>query len=171
MEIKVIVLGSYAVGKTSILQKFKSNQFKECSEPTIAIDYVSQVFEIKGKDCKVQFWDTAGQEKFNNITEQYYRKAQGSIIVVSCERSVKDNIAECQKYLSLFKEQTQALPSLLLLNKIDLVAHGEYLQEINKALNDIKALQRKYNLIDFKVVSAKTTSSQDFFNTFGPFVK
>lgn len=95
MEIKLIVLGTFAVGKTSILQKFKHNQFKESSEATIAIDYISQVFEIKGKDCKVQFWDTAGQEKYNNITEQYYRKAQGSIIVVSCERSVKDNIAEC----------------------------------------------------------------------------
>ena len=95
MEIKLIVLGTFAVGKTSILQKFKHNQFKESSEATIAIDYISQVFEIKGKDCKVQFWDTAGQEKYNNITEQYYRKAQESIIVVSCERSVKDNIAEC----------------------------------------------------------------------------
>lgn len=71
----------------------------------------------------------------------------------------------------MFKEQTQALPSLFLLNKIDLVAHGEYLEEINKAMKDIKALKKKYNLIDFKVVSAKTTSSQDFFNTFEPFVK
>lgn len=68
MELKLIVLGTFAVGKTSILHKFKNNQFMEHSEATIAIDYISQVFEIKDKDCKVQFWDTAGQEKFNNIT-------------------------------------------------------------------------------------------------------
>ena len=64
------MLGTYAVGKTSILHKFKHNQFKESSEPTLAIDYISQLFEIKGRDYKVQFWDTAGQEKYNNITSK-----------------------------------------------------------------------------------------------------
>lgn len=68
MEIKIIVLGCFGVGKTSILHKLKNDKFVENLETTIAIDYISQNFEVEGKEVKVQFWDTAGQEKYNNIT-------------------------------------------------------------------------------------------------------
>jgi len=41
---------------------------------------------------KIIFWDTAGQEKFNNITQQYYHKSDGAIIVASCEKDIVNNL-------------------------------------------------------------------------------
>jgi GTPase SAR1 family protein len=83
---------------------------------------------------------------------------------------VKENLADCEKYLNLSKEHDSKLPSILLLNKKDLVDEG-YLQEINKSLPEIKVLQSKYNLVKFLTVSAKTQSSTEFLNIFESFVK
>jgi small GTP-binding protein len=48
---------------------------------------------VEGREVKVQFWDTAGQEKYNNVAEQYYRKADGAIIVASCDKPVKQAVS------------------------------------------------------------------------------
>ncbi len=75
MEIKIIVVGCYGVGKTSILHKLRTGSFAEGLEATLAIDYISRGLEVEGREVKVQFWDTAGQEKYSTIAEQFYRRA------------------------------------------------------------------------------------------------
>ena len=51
------------------------------SPPSIIIDFKHVTLTIDGKRVKVQIWDTAGQERFRNITQTYYRKAQGTLLV------------------------------------------------------------------------------------------
>ena len=36
---------------------------------------------VDGKHCKLQIWDTAGQEKFLSLTKNYFQKADGVIVV------------------------------------------------------------------------------------------
>jgi hypothetical protein len=62
------------------------------------------------------------------------------------------------------------LPNILFLNKKDLVT-AEYLKEINKTQQDIDLLKIKYNVFDFKVISAKTTARQEFITFLEKFVK
>lgn len=77
---KVLLIGESAVGKTSLMTRFSENLFTVNTHATIGIDYNSRMIKIDGKVVKLEIWDTAGQEKFGNITANYYRGAQGALL-------------------------------------------------------------------------------------------
>lgn len=52
---------------------------------TIGINCVWNVIEIDGLRIKLQIWDTAGQEKYKTITQNYYRNSNGAIIAYSID--------------------------------------------------------------------------------------
>ena len=49
--------------------------------PTIGIDFKIKMLQVQDKRVKLQLWDTAGQERFQTITANYYRGAEGVILV------------------------------------------------------------------------------------------
>jgi small GTP-binding protein len=67
---------------------------------------MSQIVEVDGKRIKLQIWDTAGQDRFKNITQTYYKGASGIILTFSFDdkeslknidswmRSIEDNSSE-----------------------------------------------------------------------------
>ena len=56
-------LGDSGVGKTNLLCRFTKNVFIQGSRPTIGIDFSPKIMKVNDYTVKVQFWDTAGQEK------------------------------------------------------------------------------------------------------------
>eukprot|EP00298_Acanthocystis_sp_HF-20_P021657 c2816_g1_i1.p1 GENE.c2816_g1_i1~~c2816_g1_i1.p1 ORF type:complete len:200 (+),score=52.58 c2816_g1_i1:48-647(+) len=78
---KVIIIGSSGAGKTSLLSKFADNTFAFTEPPTIGVDFKARHVEYHGKNYLVQFWDTAGQDRFREITSTYYRTAKGIVLV------------------------------------------------------------------------------------------
>lgn len=79
--IKLVILGDSAVGKTNILLRFSSSEYKTTHLPTIGVDFKVKNLTVDGKKLKLQLWDTAGQERFKTITQTYYRGASGIILV------------------------------------------------------------------------------------------
>ncbi|BFU24930.1 Ras family protein [Entamoeba histolytica HM-3:IMSS] len=77
---KILIIGESGVGKTAILERYCENIFNESLLSTVGVDFKSKYFTIEGKRIKVQLWDTAGQEKFRNITTSYYRGTHGCIV-------------------------------------------------------------------------------------------
>lgn len=59
--IKLILIGSSGVGKTSILTRFAENKFSESYLTTIGVDFRFKTININNKNVKFQIWDTAGQ--------------------------------------------------------------------------------------------------------------
>ncbi|CAF1086365.1 unnamed protein product [Rotaria sp. Silwood1] len=78
---KILFIGDSAVGKTSLMFRFSDNIFTETFTPTIGIDFKVKTITLRGKLVRLQLWDTAGQEKFFNITRSYYRNADAIILV------------------------------------------------------------------------------------------
>ncbi|CAO1635634.1 unnamed protein product [Sympodiomycopsis kandeliae] len=81
--LKILLIGSSSVGKSSLLLRFTEDEFlgPEESSATIGIDYKLKSITVGGKKFKLSIWDTAGQERFRTLTSSYYRGAQGVIIV------------------------------------------------------------------------------------------
>ncbi|XP_016410361.1 ras-related protein Rab-43-like isoform X2 [Sinocyclocheilus rhinocerous] len=75
---KIVLVGDVGVGKTCVVQRFKTGVFLEKQGNTIGVDFTMKTLEIHGK--RVKIWDTAGQERFRTITQSYYRSANGAII-------------------------------------------------------------------------------------------
>ena len=79
---KVLLLGDSTVGKTCFLMKYTDKSFQEIHMSTIGLDYRLKTMTLKnGKTVKLQIWDTAGQDRFKAITKNYYKSANGIIII------------------------------------------------------------------------------------------
>jgi small GTP-binding protein len=75
---KIVFVGDISVGKTSIIYRLLENKFKENYEPSIGVDFCSKSIRYKGKNIKLQIWDSAGQERYKSLIPNYVR---GSSII------------------------------------------------------------------------------------------
>ncbi|XP_070972940.1 ras-related protein Rab-15-like [Oncorhynchus clarkii lewisi] len=79
--LRLLLLGDSGVGKTCLLCRFTDNEFHSSHISTLGVDFKMKTLKIDGIKVRVQIWDTAGQERYQTITKQYYRRAQGFILV------------------------------------------------------------------------------------------
>jgi len=96
LQIKLMMIGDQAVGKTALLVRYADKEFHEQLLPTIGIDFKIKTIELQGKKIRLQIWDTAGQERFRNITQAYYRGAMG-ILLIYVRLFMTDCLACCFK--------------------------------------------------------------------------
>jgi small GTP-binding protein len=115
---KLLIVGESGVGKTCMLLRFADNLFEENFLSTIGVDFKVKEITVNNQKVKLQIWDSAGQERFRNITSSYYRNCSGIIIVydVTSEDSfirVTDWIQEVRRYVP-------TVPLIVVGNKCDL---------------------------------------------------
>lgn len=120
IDIKVILLGDVSVGKTSILGRYINNSFNDEYKCTIQVEHKTKIIDIDSNtSVKMTIWDTAGQEKFRSLTRQYYRVAQGAIIVFDLTK--KETFLYIQKWIKELNNNGNAnIPILIVGNKSDL---------------------------------------------------
>ena len=81
LDFKVIILGMSEVGKTCLLINYFDKKFKENNISTIGIDFKTKFFKFDEKKVKINYVDTAGQERYQSISKGLFQKVQGIIIV------------------------------------------------------------------------------------------
>jgi small GTP-binding protein len=81
MSYTFIIIGCAGVGKTALLKRLVDDNFTECLDSTVGVEFDSTVLTVDDQNVRLQIWDTAGQEKFRSITKAYYRTAAGVLIV------------------------------------------------------------------------------------------
>ena len=86
IEIKTIVLGEHAVGKTNLINVAIGEEFNESSKPTLSAFYVQKKFTINRKNYLMKIWDTAGMEKFRSLTKLFYKDSKIIIFVYDITR-------------------------------------------------------------------------------------
>lgn len=124
---KLVVVGDGGVGKSALTIQFFQKMFVEEYDPTIEDSYIQHT-DIDGQWCILDVLDTAGQEEFSAMREQYMRTGDGFLIVYSVtDRASYDHVPEFQDLIHRVKEQGQ-FPALLVANKVDLV-HQRVVQE------------------------------------------
>ncbi|XWS50818.1 hypothetical protein CRYUN_Cryun12cG0121700 [Craigia yunnanensis] len=103
---KAVLIGDSAVGKSNLLSRFATDEFRLDSKPTIGVEFAYRNVKIGDKIIKAQIWDTAGQERFRAITSSYYRGAAGALVVYDITRrttfrNVKKWIDELREFGNL----------------------------------------------------------------------
>ncbi|XP_074482353.1 ras-related protein Rab-19-like [Sebastes fasciatus] len=125
---KIILIGDSNVGKTCVVQNFKSGIFSERQQNTIGVDFTVRTVDIDGKKVKMQVWDTAGQERFRTITQSYYRSAHGAIIAYDItRRPTFDSVNHWIKEVGIYGASNVVL--VLIGNKCDLEKERQVLFE------------------------------------------
>ena len=78
---KLVLLGDGGVGKSTLLRRHRTGEFREEYIPTRGCNIVEvPIFTNHGR-IDFEIWDTAGQEKYKSIIKAYYKGAIGVIIV------------------------------------------------------------------------------------------
>jgi DnaJ family protein C protein 27 len=80
-RLKVISMGSEAVGKSCIIKRFCEERFVPKYLTTIGIDYGVKPVTINGAEVRVNFWDLSGAPDFLETRNEFYRDAQAAILV------------------------------------------------------------------------------------------
>ena len=124
--IKILTLGDTEVGKTSIVLRYSDDKFQDSKTATIGIDFKIKIIK-KGKEkIKVSIYDTAGQERFQNIVKHYYRGANGVLLVYDITK--RKTFEKLNFWINDLKENSDNLENLfvyLIGNKNDLEENRE----------------------------------------------
>ena len=149
IEIKTILLGEQAVGKTNLINATIGLDFKEDSNPTLASTYVEKQYNINGTKYLMKIWDTVGMEKYRTFTKIFYKNSKIIIFVYDITRQKTFDeleywINEVQKNIENFhvKAIVGNKTDLLDFEQVDEEAARDYAEKKNSC---------------FKLVSAKKT--------------
>ncbi|XP_038594440.1 ras and EF-hand domain-containing protein isoform X1 [Micropterus salmoides] len=116
---KVVLVGNSSVGKTSLLRSFCEGRFHPSTTATVGIDYSVKTLTLDNMQVAMQLWDTAGQERYRSITKQFFRKADG--VVVMYDVTVEESFKAVRPWLINVQDAAgEGIPVLLLGNKMDM---------------------------------------------------
>ncbi|XP_071500822.1 ras-related protein M-Ras-like [Diadema setosum] len=130
---KLVVVGDGGVGKSAITIQFFQKLFVADYDPTIEDSYIQHT-EIDGDWCILDVLDTAGQEEFSAMREQYMRTGDGFLLVYSVtDRASYDNMKSFHTQILRVKDK-DSYPMILVANKVDLVHQRKVTEEEGKTL-------------------------------------
>lgn len=151
-EYKLVVVGAGGVGKSALTIQLIQNHFVDEYDPTIEDSYRKQVV-IDGETCLLDILDTAGQEEYSAMRDQYMRTGEGFLLVFAV------NNAKSFEDIAMYREQIKRVkdaddvPMVLVGNKCDL-------QMRSIDLKEVREVAQNYN-IPFVETSAKTRMGVD----------
>ncbi|XP_061186033.1 ras-related protein Ral-A-like isoform X1 [Saccostrea echinata] len=116
---KVIMVGSGGVGKSALTLQFMYDEFVEDYEPTKADSYRKKVV-LDGEEVQIDILDTAGQEEYAAIRDNYFRSGEGFLCLFSIteQESFQATVDFREQILRVKNDDT--IPFLLVGNKADL---------------------------------------------------
>lgn len=154
-KLKICLVGEHAVGKTSLIGRYVSNEFSDSYISTIGTKVTRKKITIQHPKTKEQIdvhlmiWDIMGQQGFRQLlTQAYFFGAQGIIAV--CDNTRDYTLSDLEGWIDGVQNVTKEIPTVFLGNKCDLVDS----QEIG--LNELKSFASGYKSSEAYLSSAKT---------------
>ena len=150
--IKIIVAGDGGVGKTSLLNRYISNEFVEGMKLTVGTDFFTHVFDCKGRTVKIQVWDFGGEPRFRFILPDYCKGACG--VLLAFDLNDFATLINLNEWLQIIRENVADSVTILVGTKAD---NAEFLDE-----ETIKQFCIINEIDEFIPTSSKTGENVDF---------
>eukprot|EP00178_Gracilaria_changii_P024722 TRINITY_DN74788_c0_g1_i1.p1 TRINITY_DN74788_c0_g1~~TRINITY_DN74788_c0_g1_i1.p1 ORF type:complete len:196 (+),score=20.83 TRINITY_DN74788_c0_g1_i1:34-621(+) len=116
---KLVIVGDGGVGKSALTIQLTQNHFIAEYDPTIENSYRKQV-NIDDETCMLDILDTAGQEEYSAMRDQYIRTGQGFLCVYSITAKTSyDAITNFRDQILRVKDR-DTYPIVIVGNKCDL---------------------------------------------------
>ena len=146
---KVILIGDFATGKTSLIRRYVDNQFSDDYLTTIGVKISKKRVELaEDVELQLMIWDIEGRTDVKDTNPAYVMGAHGVIVVGDITRESSLNNLEI--HLKLVKKLLKNAPVIVALNKADLIN--------NQAVVEMKILELKESL---EVETIWETSAKD----------
>lgn len=124
---KVCMLGSFAVGKTSLVRRFVEGRYDDRYLTTVGVKIDRRDVDVDGREVRLVLWDIHGEDDLQKVRSSYLRGAAGCLLVVDGTRAATLDTALALRERA---RQGEGDPRcVLLLNKADLAAEWEISRE------------------------------------------
>ena len=110
---KICLLGSFAVGKTSLVARFVHSMYSDDYHTTVGVKVDKKIVEVGEDKLKLMIWDIAGKDEFFTPPVSYFRGSAGFLLVLDGTRAATVPVAQ-----GLFKQVRESagdVPCVLLL--------------------------------------------------------
>eukprot|EP00123_Amoebidium_parasiticum_P013527 comp22009_c0_seq1/m.31865 comp22009_c0_seq1/g.31865 ORF comp22009_c0_seq1/g.31865 comp22009_c0_seq1/m.31865 type:complete len:208 (-) comp22009_c0_seq1:672-1295(-) len=152
-EMKLLIVGPGGVGKSAITVQFIQSKFIEEYDPTIEDSYRKQV-TVDEKPVAINILDTAGQEEYSLLREQFMRTGNGFLCIFSITDAESLQSIETIHNQILRVKDKSWFPCVLIGNKADL----EHDREVST--RDAQAVAERWK-VPYLETSAKTRLNID----------
>jgi small GTP-binding protein len=129
---KVVLLGHFGVGKSSLLRRFVENSFSENYTVTIGVHIMKKEVQLEKENITLVIWDVEGTDDFTKYRPSYLMGASSFIYVFDASRPI--TYGDIKYNLEHLKEKFPHVPVHIIGNKVDLVDSKVILDEL-KAQN------------------------------------
>ena len=157
-RVKVIMVGDYAVGKTSLAVRFTQDRFQAIYKPSLGVDFFLKkvTFPDKGR-VKILVFDTAGQEFIASLRQRYYRGASGAVIVFDLTR--RETFDHLPMWVGEVQMHAGKIPLSIVGNKADLEG-----REVEKG--EAEGFAKRHEAIYYETSALSGENVQDVFHRF-----
>ena len=119
LSFKVIIIGDSGVGKTKLLNKAINKKNDIEYSATFGFEYASYNIKINDKVCKLQIWDTCGQENYKSLILNFYHNSSLIILIYSIDNKLSfQNVENWNN--EIVNNCRNDIKKILVGNKIDL---------------------------------------------------
>lgn len=115
---KICLIGSFSVGKTSLVRRYVESIFDEKYQTTIGVKIDKKTLNVESKEVTLVIWDIAGEDDICQLKTSYLRGASGIIVVADGTR--EKTIETAKEVFRKARETIGDVPSVIVLNKSDL---------------------------------------------------
>ena len=132
-DIKLILIGNTATGKTSFANKWITNRFSSSYKATITSQYNYKIVTKNNSTYRVQLWDLTGQDRNYLVTKLFSKNCHG--VVILSEIANNDSLYDTLKWKEAIEqhEHIENLPFILVQNKSDILSESKLKETLNEA--------------------------------------
>ncbi len=140
LQKKICMLGSFAVGKTSLVRRFVESMYSEAYHTTVGVKVDKKNVQVNGAEVTLVLWDIYGEDDYQKMRWSYLRGASGYLLVADGTR--KSTLAKAYDLEKRVREEVGIIPFVLVVNKSDLEKDWEFEPE-----NEAQILAEKWSVL------------------------
>jgi small GTP-binding protein len=120
---KICMLGSFAVGKTSLIRRFVESIYSDAYHTTVGVKVDKKVIRHNNSYITLLLWDLYGEDEFQKMRWSYLRGAAGYLLVADGTR--RNTLEKAFQLQQRVREELGEIPFIFVINKADLVEDWE----------------------------------------------
>ena len=120
---KILLLGDFHVGKTSLIRRYVDNSFDDNYLTTIGVKISKKQIVLDGEIYELLIWDIEGATPQKKIPSNYFKGASGAIFVTDICR--EETIKNLSIHIDDFLNVNPHAPYVIAYNKADLLTEAQ----------------------------------------------
>jgi small GTP-binding protein len=124
---KIVIVGSFGVGKTSLIRRFVDDTFADDYKVTIGVHILKKTVEVQDQQVNLIIWDTEGTDDIEEIRKAYLLGTHGFVYVSDVTRPKTYSLIDEHK--EFLKTNFGNVPIITVGNKSDLLPKGSMAQK------------------------------------------